>query len=109
MFLSFGMLLQALLLAGATWVVIKMVDRFPSDLDKLRSKYRDFKTRNDPEILDRMQSQERRDKYRETCTMDFLSEVFVCGLLWGVTALAGLYALNVSIGIVRRIASVFWP
>ena len=107
MFLSFGMLIQALLLAGATWLVIKMVDRFPADLAELHSKYRDFRTRNDPEILDRMRSQEQRDKHRETCTMDFLSEVFVCGLLWGVTALAGLSALNVSIVIVLRIASVF--
>ena len=107
MFLSFGMLIQAFLLTGAAWVVIKMVGRFPSDLAELHSKYRDFRTRNDPEILDRTQTQERRNNYRATCAMDFLSEVFVCGLLWGVTALAGLYALNVIIGIVRRIASVF--
>ena len=107
MFPSLGMLIQALLLAGAVWLVIKMVGRFPSDLDNLRSKYRDFRTRNDPEILDRMQTQERRNNYRETCAMEFRSEAVACGLLWGVTVLAGLYALNVIIGIVRRIASVF--
>ena len=107
MFLGPGLIIHALFLAGVLWLVIKMVGRFSSDLADLRSKYRDFKTRNDPEVLQRMRSEERRENYQETCVMEFRSEVIVCALLWGATILAGLYALTTVVAIIRRIASVF--
>ena len=107
MFLTPGMLIQAFLLAGALWLVIKMAGRFPSDLADLRSRYRDFKTRNDPEVVQRMQTEQRRTSYQEMCVLEFRSELVVRGLLWGATILAGLYALTTIVGIIRSIASAF--
>ena len=102
-----GLLIRAVLLAGAVWLVIKMAERFHSDLDRLRSKYRDFRTRNDPGVLRRMRTEERRRNYQETCVLEFRSEAIAMGLLWGLTVMAGIYALATVIGIIRGIASAF--
>lgn len=102
-----GLLIRAVLLAGAVWLIIRMAERFHSDLDRLRSKYRDFKTRDDAEVLRRMERPQRRKNYQETCVMEFRAEAIAMGLLWGLTVLAGIYALATVIGIIRGIASAF--
>lgn len=107
MFLNFGLIFQALLLAGAVWLVITMARRFPSDWESLSRKYRDYRTRNDPQVLEGMRSEARQRNYRETSVLEFRSEAIVMGLLWGLTILAGLYALVAIIGIILRIASAF--
>jgi len=106
-FLTPGLIIRALLLAGALWLVIKMAGRFHSDLAALRSQYRNFKTRNDPQVLERTQRAERRRNYQETCVLEFRSELIVCTLLWGATILAALYALATIVSIIRGIASAF--
>ena len=102
-----GLIIQALLLAVSLWIVIKMADRFPSDLASLRSRYRDFKTRHDPAVLERMLTQERRKNYQETCMLEFRAELISCALLWGVTVLAVFYALSTILRLILRIVSVF--
>ena len=82
LFPSFGMLFQALLLAGSIWLVIKMGGRFRDDLAALRQKHHDYQHRNDPAVLERMQTEERRRNYREMCVLEFRSEAVTLGLLW---------------------------
>jgi hypothetical protein len=107
MFLSFGMLFQALLLAGSIWLLIKMGGRFRDDLATLRQKHCDYQHRNDAAVLERMQTEERRRNYREMCVEEFRSEAIALGLLWLLTLLAGLYALAATVKIVRMILSAF--
>ena len=96
LFPSFGMLFEAALLAGSIWLLIKMGGRFRNDLATLRQKQYNYEHRNDPAVLDRMQTDERRRHYRETCVLEYRSEAVTLGLLWGLTLLAGLYALGAT-------------
>ena len=107
MFPTFGMLFQAVLLAGSIWLLIKMGGRFRDDLATLRQKHRDYQHRNDPAALEHMQTEERRRNYQEMCVQEFRSEAITLGLLWGLTLLAGLYALAATVHIVRMILSAF--
>jgi len=103
MFPSFAMLFEALLLAGALWLVIKMGGGFPDDLARLRKYYQDYKTGGDPQVLEGMQTEERRRHYRKMCVVEFRTEAVTLGLLWALTFLAGLYAILASVAIVRMI------
>ncbi len=105
LFPSFGMVFEALLLVGSIWLLVKMGGRFRDDLATLRKKQYNYLHRNDPTILDRMQTDERRRHYREMCVLEFRSEAVTLGVLWCLTLLAGIYALGVSAQIVRRILS----
>ena len=101
------MLFEAALLAGSIWLLIKMGGRFRNDLATLRQKQYNYEHRNDPAVLERMQTDERRRHYRETCVLEYRSEAVTLGLLWGLTLIAGLYALGASAQIIRRILSAF--
>ena len=105
MFLTPGLIIQALILAGAVWLVVHMYGRLPSDLDELRAKYRAYRSRNDPDVLGKMESEERRRNHQQRCAIEFRSTVFVDALLWGFTLLAGLYAFWAIVTIISNIAS----
>jgi uncharacterized membrane protein YjgN (DUF898 family) len=104
---TFGMLLQALLLAGSIWFLIQMGGRFRDDLATLRQKRHDYQYRNDPVVLERMKTEERRRNYREMCVLEFRSEAVTLALLWSLTLLAGIYALATTVRIARGILSAF--
>jgi hypothetical protein len=104
---TFGMFFQALLLGGSIWLLIKMGGRFRDDLATLRQKQYNYRHRNDRAVLERMQTDERRRHYREMCVLEFRSEAITMGLLWGLTLIAGLYALAATVQIVRMILSAF--
>jgi hypothetical protein len=84
-----------------------MGGRFRDDLATLRQKHRDYRHRNDPAVLERMKTEERRRNYREMCVQEFRSEAITLGFLWALTAFAGLYALAATVHIVRMILSAF--
>ena len=106
-FPSFGMLIQALFLTGAIWLIIKMAGRFRDDLASLRKKHHDYLTRNDPAVLERMQTRERQENYQDLCVQEFRSEAVTLAFLWALGLLAGLYVVFTTVGIVRRILSAF--
>ena len=107
MYPTVGMLFRVALLAAAIWWIAKVVDRLSSDIETLRDTYRKYKTRHDPEVLERMRTERRRKNYQETRVLEFRSEVIALAFIWGLTALAALYLLGTVIIFALRLISIF--
>lgn len=77
-----GILFGALMLVGATLLAVYLFRRFPSDLENLRERYEDFKTRNGPTVLAKMKHEDVRRSYQARCVMEFRTAVILCALFW---------------------------
>ena len=96
-----GLLGGGLLLLGAIALVIHIGRRFPSDLDDLRDKYYDYKSRNYPAVLARFQDAERRQRHQERCVIEFRGAVILGVLWWLILLPATLCAFGIGVLILR--------
>lgn len=77
-----GILFGGAMLVGATLLVVYLFRRFPSDLENLREKYEDYKTRNGPTVLAKMGHEDVRRHYQQRCVLEFRTAVILCALFW---------------------------
>ena len=109
MFLTHGVLINAVLLvAGIAWCVC-IIKRFPNDISELYELYRKYKTRNDPDVLGTMRTEERQRYYQEDCATKFWTTLVVhATFFWPVTAIVLFLTLRfIIIGIIVPILNSF--
>ncbi len=107
MFYGVVFIRAALLVAGILWCG-HIIKRLPDDISELRLSYQKYKTRRDPDVVDKMK-EDQRLRYQDDCATEFWTTIAVQVLLfWPITAVVLFFVVTFIIfGVILPVLQVF--